>query len=92
MQMFMSNVADEVYDDGKALYFKKSRNEVRIKLSDVTDVRFEDSSPPRIILSLRLETELGKELAFFPDSGDGHFLDPPILHELKERVEEARRY
>ena len=89
MKQLVFDLVDEAYDEGSTLLFKKSGNEVRVKLSDIKNVSFQMSSPPRITLSLRIDTVLGSEIAFSPPTSFNPFKKPAIVTELIDRIDKA---
>ena len=94
---FMLSLADEVWDDGKALIIKKSGQELRVPLDDIINVTYGMAgNSPRATLTLRHSTQLGREIAFIPhrDFFSLNLLSTRnrILDELIERIDAQRRH
>lgn len=85
------DLADEVYDEGESLLFLKGGKEQRVLLKDIINVSHAQmNSPERVILQLRYEGTIGKELVFNPPMRFNPFSKNPIVTELIERVDIAR--
>ncbi|NTV93157.1 MAG: hypothetical protein HGA72_07830 [Chlorobiaceae bacterium] len=85
------DLVDEVYDMGDVLLFKKGGTEQRIYLKDIVNIDYAQmSSPERIVVNVRNEGPLGKELAFIPPMRFFRFTKHPLIKELIERVDRAR--
>lgn len=88
------DLADKVFDTGDALEVHKAGQVVRVPLADLINV---DSAPfvnpPRIVLTLRTETALGRKIAFSPKRpfSLNPFASNPIADELIDRIDQARR-
>lgn len=93
MRKLVSDLADEVFDEGDALRVRFGSDEERIALADVINVGYTQFvNPPRITLTLRHPCRFGKEVSFSPPSS---FFSPFVRNrytsELIERVEAARQ-
>lgn len=67
LKNLVSDLADEVYDEGDSLVCRKSGKQVRIYLKDIKNLNYQNLvSPPRVTLPLRRETDLGDEISFSP--------------------------
>jgi hypothetical protein len=65
MKMFIFDLVDEVWDDGRELVVRNRGREVRISLAEIINVNYERlSNPPRVTLLLHDPTELGSEITF----------------------------
>jgi hypothetical protein len=85
------DLADEVYDLGDELIFRKGNVEQRVHLRDIVNIDCAQmSSPERIVVNVRNEGPLGKELVFNPPLRLLPFTRNPIIRELIERVDRAR--
>lgn len=85
------DLADEVYDEGESLLFHKGGKEQRVHLKDIINISYAQmSSPERVILQVRSEGDIGKELVFNPPMRFNPFSKNPIITELIERVDRAR--
>ena len=87
------DLADEVVDVGDALVVRRKGKTVTIPLADIVNVDASSfSNPPRIVLAVRTETQLGRRIAFTPKARFS--LDPfaanPIVDELIGRIDRAR--
>jgi hypothetical protein len=92
MNKFVFDLADEVWDDGGTLLVKSRGQQERIPLSDIKNVSYTSSSnPPRVVLSLRRPTLLGDQIAFCAPVSLMPFSPSPLINELIERVDKARR-
>jgi hypothetical protein len=92
MKKLIFDLADEVWDDGDALVVKKGGQEQRIALSDIKNVNYSVmTSPPRVVLSLRRSTVFGDQVAFCAPIRFIPFATSPIIDDLIERIDMARR-
>jgi hypothetical protein len=92
MKKLIFDLADEVWDDGGALLVKKGGQEERIALSDIKNVNYSTmSSPPRVVLSLRRPSVFGDQLAFCAPIQFIPFATSPVIDDLIERIDVARR-
>lgn len=89
------DLVDEVWDDGDALIVKNAGVEKRVPLKDIINVGYTVlTNPERVTLTLRDAGALGKEITFMPLSRALSFRwlsRNPIIGELIERVDQARR-
>ena len=61
------DLADEVYDEGDSLLFRKGGIEQRVYFKNVLNINHvQMNSPERIVLQLRSGGPIGKDLAFNP--------------------------
>jgi hypothetical protein len=92
MKKLIFNLADEVWDDGNGLVVKKGGQEERIALGDIKNVNYSTmSSPPRVVLSLRRPSVFGDQVAFCAPIRFVPFATSPIIDDLIERIDVARR-
>ncbi|MES9945194.1 MAG: hypothetical protein ABW080_09590 [Candidatus Thiodiazotropha sp.] len=85
------DLVDEVYDLGDELLFRKGSKEQRVNLRDVVNIDYARmSSPEHIVVNVRNEGPLGKELVFNPPMRFFPFSRNPLIQELIERVDRAR--
>ncbi|MGC8774709.1 MAG: hypothetical protein ACP5R6_05565 [Chlorobaculum sp.] len=91
-KMLMWDLVDEVYDLGNKLLFRNNGREQRVNLRDIVNIGYSQmsSSPERIVVTVRNEGPLGKELAFNPPTRLFTFSKNPLVQELIERVDRAR--
>jgi len=86
------DLADEVYDAGDHLVFRKGSQEQRVNLSEIVNIGYAAmSAPKRVTIYVRSGGPIGKELVFTPRTRLGWFLKSPIVSDLIERVDHARR-
>lgn len=87
------DLADEVSDGGDFLLVRRGGNEQRILLSDVLNVSFSRSNPPRLTLRLRKAWKFGDELVFVPQQqfSLNPFARNQIAEDLIRRCDAARR-
>ena len=94
LRKLVFDLADEVVDEGDALRVRFGAEEERIPLAEIINVSYAGlTNPPRITLTLRHAGRFGREVTFSPQQS---FLIPlfrpnPLVNELIERVEAARR-
>jgi hypothetical protein len=92
MKKLIFNLADEVWEDGDALVVKKGGQEERVALSDIKNVNYSTmSSPPRVVLSLRRPSIFGDQVAFCAPIRFVPFATSPIIDDLINRIDVARR-
>jgi hypothetical protein len=89
------DLVDEVWDDGDALIVKNAGVEERVPLKSIINIGYSLlTNPERVTLTLRDAGQLGKEITFMPLSRALSFRwlsRNPIVDELIERVDQARR-
>lgn len=86
------DLVDEVWDDGDALIVRNGGMEERIPLKDIKNVSYSPlSSPARVTLSLRQPGKFGSEVSFLPPFEFIPFKKSPIVEELIDRIDAARR-
>ena len=86
------DLADEVYDCGNQLIFRKGNLEQTVALTEIINVNHSDmSSPERITLTVRNEGKLGTELTFTPPIRFNPFSKSELVSELIRRIDEARK-
>ncbi len=92
MKKLVFDLVDEVWDDGDTLVVKNSGEEQRIALADIKNVNYSAMiSPPRVVLSLRRPTIFGEAVAFCAPLRLVLFATSPIIDDLIERIDVARR-
>ena len=85
------DLADEVYDKGDELLFKKGSKEQRVKLKDIINIDYTHmNSPERVVVHIRTAGRIGKELAFSLPIRFNPFSKNPLIRELIERVDRAK--
>ena len=88
------DLADEVYDEGDALRVRFGSDEERIPLANIINVSYAGlTNPQRITLTLRTPGRFGRQVTFSPPRKlfGSLFADNPLVNELIERVDAARR-
>jgi hypothetical protein len=91
MQKFIFDLVDEVWDDGGSLLVKAGGQSEHIALSDITNVNYSTTmNPPRVVLSLRRPTPLGKQIAFCAPMQILPFSTSPVIDDLIRRIGVAR--
>jgi hypothetical protein len=91
MKRLIFDLIDEVWDAGSALVVKAKGYEVRVELSQIINISYSSfTNPPRVTLSLRQSTPLGRELSFIPPTQFLPFVRSPEIEDLIRRVDEAR--
>ena len=87
------DLADLVIDEGDSFLVTRGKETVRVALTEIVNVDAAPfSSPPRIVLTLRTPSRLGRKIAFAPKTPLTlyQFASNPIADELVERVDRAR--
>ena len=88
------DLADEVYDEGDALRVRFGKDEERISLANIINVSYAGlTNPQRITLTLRTPGRFGRQVTFSPPRRlfGPLFAENPLVTELIERVDAARR-
>jgi hypothetical protein len=89
------DLVDAVWDDGIALIVKNDGTEERVALSNIINIGYSSlTNPERVTLTLRDAGTFGKEITFMPIRRPFSFRwlsRNPIIDELIERVDRARR-
>jgi hypothetical protein len=92
MKKMVFDLADEVFDDGNSLVVRIGGEEERIPLSEIINVSYSSmANPSRVTLTLRTPGRFGKEVSFSPPQRFLPFAKSPIVADLIERVDAARR-
>jgi hypothetical protein len=92
MKKLVFNLADELSDAGDFLVVRFGNEEERVPLSEIMNVSYSNmTNPPRVTLTLRTPTRFGKEVSFSPPQTFVPFAKSPIVADLIERVDAARR-
>jgi hypothetical protein len=95
VRRLVSDLADEVWDEGDALRVRFGHDEQRIELANIVNVGYTFMvNPARVTLTLRNPGRFGKEVTFCPLQE--RFFGPlirrnPLVTDLIERVDAARR-
>ncbi|MCU7843750.1 MAG: hypothetical protein KZQ93_07900 [Candidatus Thiodiazotropha sp. (ex Monitilora ramsayi)] len=85
------DLADEVYDHGDMLEFRKSGKTQRVNLKDIINIDYTHmSSPERVVVHTKKEGEIGNELPFSLPMRFNPFVKNPLVRELIERVDDAK--
>jgi hypothetical protein len=86
------DLADEVYDYGDFLEFRRGQKTQRVSLNEIINIDYSHrSSPERVVIHARQAGAIGKELAFCPPLRFHLFSKSPLINELIERVDAARK-
>jgi hypothetical protein len=89
------DLVDEVWDDGDALVVRNAGTEQRVPLRNIINIGYSLlTNPERVTLTLRDAGPLGREVTFMPMRRPFSFRwlsRNPIIDELIERVDRARR-
>lgn len=92
MRRYLFGLVDEVWDCGESLVVRNKGREERIAWADCAGVsctRF--VNPPNVRLMLRRESEFGNQIAFMPPLKMLEIGQPPIVEELRRKIEAAAR-
>jgi hypothetical protein len=85
------SLADEVYDCGSYLKFIKGGQEQQLKLKDILNISGHHGSPERIVISARGDNGQQVEYVFNPPIRLAFFSTHPIVIDLIDRVDKAKR-
>jgi hypothetical protein len=92
MKKLIFDLADEVLDDGGALIVRFGSEQQRIPLSEIINVSYSYmQNPNRVTLTLRTPCPFGKEVSFSTPARFLPFAKSPIVADLIERIDAARR-
>lgn len=92
MKKTLFNLADEVTDAGDCLVVRFGAAQERIALTNIMNVSYTVmANPPRVTLALREPCRFGKDVSFSPPARLVPFSKSPIINELIDRLEVARR-
>lgn len=92
MRKFIFDLADEVWDEGDSLLVRNRGEEARIALTDIKNVNYTPLlHPPRVVLSLRRNTAFGDQIVFCAPVRFVPFASSPIIADLINRIDDARR-
>jgi hypothetical protein len=92
MKKLIFDLVDEVWDAGSELVVKNRGVEEHVPLSEIINISYATfTNPQRVTLFLRQPTLLGKEITFVPPSRFLPFSKSPIVDDLIQRVDAARR-
>jgi hypothetical protein len=90
-RIFLSDLVDEVFDDGEHLVVRRGAQRERISLSDIAEVTEFFRNPRRVTLKLVKPGTLGREITFVPAGKFwNQFSSSPIARELNQRAAAAR--
>ena len=85
------DLADAVYDYQDYLLFRKGNIEQKVFLKDIVNINFTHmSAPERVVVQVRNEGPIGKELAFSLPHRFKFFSKSPLVQELILRVDRAK--
>jgi hypothetical protein len=93
MRFFVFDLVDEVWDAGDYFIFKNNGVEEMVRLDNIINVSSSTFiNPPRVTLSLRTPSRLGKKITFTPPGWMTPFnaFKNPIVDELIDRADRAR--
>ena len=92
MKKLVFDLVDEVWDAGSDLLIKNGGREARIALADIINVSYSvATNPQRVTLTLRQPSAFGKEVSFAAPTAWVPFAKSPIIDDLIQRVDAARR-
>lgn len=87
------DLADEAIDNGDELLFRNGRKQQTVKLADIINISSSQmTSPERVTITTRTAGELGDELSFILPMRFNLFSTHPLVRNLIERVDKARRH
>ena len=92
MKNLVFDLVDEVWDAGSELLVKNKGRQARIALTDVMNVSYSVvTSPQRVSLTLRQPSLFGREITFAAPTRWVPFAKSPVIENLIQRIDEARR-
>jgi hypothetical protein len=92
MKNLVFDLADEVFDAGDSLVVRFGSEQERIPLSRIINISYSHLvNPPRVTLTLRTPGRFGKEVTFSPPQRFVPFAKTPVVADLIERTDAARR-
>ena len=92
MKKLVFDLVDEVWDAGTELVVKNGGTEEHVRLSEIMNISYVTfTNPQRVTLSVRQPGLLGKEITFVPPARFMPFSKSPIVDDLIQRVDAARR-
>src|SRR5690242_13379629 len=91
MKNLVFDLVDQVWDDGADVIVRNRGREIRVPLAGIVNVGYTPHSPQRATLLFREPTALGQEIAFVPAAVWVPFGRSPVIDDLIQRVDAARR-
>lgn len=92
MKKMVWDLADEVMDAGDFLLVRFGTEQEQIPLSNIVNVSYSYMmNPARVTLTLRTPSRFGNEVSFSPPQRFIPFAKSPLIANLIERVDAARR-
>src|SRR5665213_492772 len=92
LRKLIFDLADEVSDAGDSLIVRFGSEQERVPLSEIMNVSYTYmTSPSRVTLTVRNPGRFGKEISFCPPQRLLPFAKSPIVTNLIERIDAARR-
>lgn len=94
MNRLIFPLADEVYDSVDFLVIRKGDIEEKIAFANIRNVSYQNMiNPPRVTLSLREDTRLGREISFIPTLrfGEPFRGKNPVVEALIDRKLQPRK-
>ena len=91
LKKLVFDLADEVSDEGDDLLVRFGNVQEKIVLANIINVSYTVMANPRVTLTLREPCRFGKELFFLPPTRWVPFSKNPVITELIERIDAARR-
>ena len=92
MKKMVWDLADEVMDAGDFLLVRFGTEQEQIPLSNIVNISYSYMmNPARVTLTLRTPSRFGNEVSFSPPQRFIPFAKSPLIANLIERVDAARR-
>ena len=92
MKKLVWDLADEVLDGGSFLVVRFGRDQDRIPFSNIVNVSYAYMvNPSRVTLTLRMPSRFGNEVSFSPPVRFIPFTKSPVVADIIQRVDAARR-
>lgn len=92
MKWYVNDIIDQVYDEGSTLLFVNAKEEVRVNLKEIVNVRFHLPSLMKITISVQHDTKFGNELSFLVMPRLNRFKKNRHILELIDRIDAAKGF
>lgn len=89
LRRIYANLVDDVYEQTDGILIRKRAMKIEIKYSEIKDLELCRYNPPLIKVHLHSPCKFGNVLSFVPTTRIFSFMDVPLYHELKRKVDEA---
>jgi tellurite resistance protein TehA-like permease len=92
MKKLVSDLVDEVWEDGDSLVVKNRGQEEHIAFGNIKNISYSQfMNPPRVTVVTRTPTTFGDKIAFFTPARFFPLSSSPLIDDLIDRVDQARQ-